>query len=254
MDRAKDWAARLHHEAKLHEANSFLTLTYSDANLPDDYSVSVRDLQLFMKRLRKALPVKVRFFACGEYGDKKGRPHYHVLLFGYDFMSDRRLWRKSPAGYLLYRSPTLEKIWTYGHSEIGEVTYQSAGYVARYCLETIGGEMAEEHYTRIHPITGEQVRVHPEFITMSTQPGIGKGWFKQFGGDAFPSDYLIIDGHKHPVPRYYKKQLSDRDAFLVVTKRKRKSLDHRENNTPERLAVREELQHLRAQQLKRDTE
>lgn len=251
MDRAKDWAARLHHEAKLHEAKSFLTLTYNDAFLPDDYSVSVRELQLFMKRLRKALPVKVRFFACGEYGDKKGRPHYHVLLFGYDF-PDKTLWRRSPAGYLLYRSKELEKLWPFGNSEIGEVTYQSAGYVARYCLESVNGEMAEDHYTRVHPLTGQVLRVRPEFIIMSTRPGIGRGWFDQYGSDAFPSDFLIVDGHKHPVPKYYKKQLAEKDAFLVVVKRKKKALEHSANNTPERLLVREEVQHLKALQLKRE--
>ncbi|MFN7611381.1 MAG: hypothetical protein ACK5QX_10675, partial [bacterium] len=78
LARASQWATRIAHEASLHEANSFLTLTYSNEHLPADLSVDVIALQKFMKRLRKALyPAPVRFVACGEYGENTLRPHYH---------------------------------------------------------------------------------------------------------------------------------------------------------------------------------
>lgn len=151
MSRAQDWATRIKHEASLHEANSFLTLTYSDDWLPDNYSVSVKALQDFMKRLRKSLePKKIRFFACGEYGEKNLRPHYHLIIFGHDF-PDRTLWRKTGSGYLTYRSASLEKVWPFGHCEIGTVTTESAGYVARYVLKKVTGQEAEGAYTRVHP-------------------------------------------------------------------------------------------------------
>ena len=253
VDRSREWAVRLHHEASLHTENSFLTLTYDDDFLPENYSVSVREIQLFMKRLRKSVGTKVRFFACGEYGEKNLRPHYHVLVFGHGF-PDKKLWRKSPSGEMLYRSSSLEKLWPFGHSEIGSVTYQSSAYVARYILKKIGGEMAEEHYRRVHPLTGVECNVSPEFITMSTNPGIGREWFEKFASDAFPSDFVVIDGQKHPVPAYYKKMISDREAFLVVVNRKKRSLLHKDNNTPERLKAREEVQAAKLNRLKRDME
>lgn len=265
----------MHHENSEHERSSFVTLTFSDEYLPPDYSINVRDLQLFMKRLRKALGhERVRYFACGEYGDSNGRPHYHLLLFGYDF-PDRTLWRRTNSGELTYRSAFLESVWPFGHSEIGAVTPQSINYVARYILKKINGEASENHYLRVHPLTGEVCRVNPEFIVMSSRPGIGSTWFDKFSTDAFPSDFVVIDGVKRPVPRYYTKKLvalEDRDqaaedaanpdkprllaraSTRVQAKRLQRASDPRSkaNNTPERLAVRAESATLKVARLKRE--
>ena len=90
LERSRQWAVRCMHEASLHDENSFLTLTYSDENLPPGGSLHLPDFQNFMKRLRKSIaPKRVRFYHCGEYGDILSRPHYHALLFGYDF-DDRK--------------------------------------------------------------------------------------------------------------------------------------------------------------------
>lgn len=268
MDKAQDWSIRIAHEASLSPNNCFLTLTYSDEHLPDDYSVSLREHQLFIKRLRKEVePTKIRFFMCGEYGEKSYRPHYHYIIFGFDF-ADKILWRKSLNHYL-YRSPLLEKVWPYGHAEIGTVTASSGGYVARYCLKKISGAPAGSHYQRVNPLTGELVDVSPEFACMSKRPGLGSGWFCQYEGDAFPSDFVIIDGKKKPIPRFYAKKLTGRfllpssdegspfakdDLHLIRNKRRRRARDQRENNTPARLAVREESAHLRAKTLTRTLE
>lgn len=252
LDRSQDWSTRLYHEAQLHEESSFLTLTFRDEDLPWDRSVSVRDVQLFMKRLRKAVG-RVRFFACGEYGEANQRPHYHILIFGYDF-PDKVPWRLSPSGYPLYRSPMLEKLWPFGHCEIGEVTKQSAGYVARYCIKKVTGERARDHYTSVNPDTGEVAYLTPEFLVMSTKPGIGAGWYEKYSSDAFPSDFVTIDGSKVPVPRYYTKKLAEKELNQVKLKRLQRSIKHKSNNTPDRLAVREEIQVRRADLLKRDFE
>lgn len=260
LDRSRDWATRIYHESKLHDRNAFVTLTYSNENLPEDYSVSVRPLQLFMKRLRKWMGHnRVRFFGCGEYGDQNLRPHYHLILFGVDFQ-DKYLWRRTQSGYLTYRSPALERLWPEGHSEIGDVTLQSAGYCARYVIKKINGEMAESHYRRIHPLTGLVWDVKPEFIVMSNRPGIGAGWYDQYSGDAFPSDFVIVEGKKRPVPRYYKKRLEageqpDRLANpsdVVTWKRKARALDQAHDNTPARLTAREESLRLKTAQLYRE--
>lgn len=243
------------HEAKLHEHNSFVTLTYSDEHLPRD-GVSKREMQLFLKRLRFDIaPVRVRFFCVGEYGGKFGRPHYHVVLFGYDFSDDRTLWRKSASGFLTYRSARLERLWPFGHSEIGTVTVQSAGYAARYCLKKVNGAAADEHYQRVDPETGEVVRVNAEFIQMSNRPGIGRGWLNRWGGDAFPSDFVIVDGKRTPVPRYYTKQFREgatwREERALLNGRVDRAAAHAADQTPERLATREECAQLRANRLLR---
>lgn len=252
LDKARDWATRITHEAQLHRDSCFVTLTFGPDHLPEDGSVSVRDLQLFMKRLRKKVG-KVRFFGCGEYGDHSDRPHYHVILFGYD-PPDRKVWRRTPSGHLVYRSETLETIWPYGHVEIGNVTIESAGYVARYCTKKVTGHAAEEHYRRVNPDTGVIYQLKPEFIVMSNRPGIGRDWFDLYSMDAFPSDFVIINGQKRPVPRYYKKQLDDLSSLKVTAARKSKAREHEDNNTPERLAVREEVQTIRAARLTRSME
>jgi DNA-binding winged helix-turn-helix (wHTH) protein len=259
MSHSDGWAVRLTHEAHFHEQSCFVTLTFNDDNYPWDASVSVRDLQLFLKRLRKAIaPIRIRFFACAEYGDENGRPHYHLIIFGWN-PPDRQLWRKTPAGFLVYRSHLLEKVWPFGHVEIGEVTTQSAGYVARYALKKVTGSAAREHYTRVHAITGEILRVRPEFIVMSTRPGIGYKFTEDFERDAFPKDFVVVDGRKRPVPAYHFrkfKQKEDSNQLLtasdvIKSKRKRRALAHSANNTPERLSVREEVLGRRAAQLKR---
>lgn len=243
--RSQDWATRLAHEAQMHERTSFVTLTYSDDFLPDDFSVSVRELQLFMKRVRRRCG-EVRFFACGEYGSAVGRPHYHLLLFGVDFAGDRKLWRVAPSGSPLYRSELLEKLWPFGHSEIGQVTAQSGGYVAKYVLKKVRGKDAPKHYERLHPITGVVCNVRPEFLIMSTRPGIGQAWFDKYHKDCFPSDFLVVDGRKVPVPKYYTKQLAEKEAFAVKIARKERAAKHASNNTERRLIVRHEVGQLKA--------
>jgi len=263
MDKARDWGIRIAHEATLHEQSSFLTLTYNDENLPADYSLSLRELQLFLKRLRhKIKPRRIRFFACGEYGDMYLRPHYHVILFGYDF-PDKTLWRKTDRGYYTYISALLAELWPLGHTEIGTVTAQSGSYVARYALKKITGPRAGEHYQRLHPLSGEIFQVRPEFITMSTRPGIGSGWFENWEADCFPTNFVIVDGEKMPVPRYYKTKVKDRNAIgdfdwddYDRTRIKHRGLehlrDHPEDRTRERLATRELSQQLKQAKIERD--
>lgn len=252
MTRSQEWSTRLTHEASQHEDNSFLTLTFNDTHLPENYSVRVRDLQLFLKRLRKKV-TKVRFFACGEYGDVNLRPHYHLAIFGYDF-PDKMPWRKTKSGFITYRSELLEELWPFGHSEIGNVTPQSAAYIARYIFKKVNGDRAKEYYTRVHPLTGEIHQVEPEFITMSTRPGIGRSWYDEFSGDTFPSDFVVIEGARRPVPRYYTKQLQEAVREKLAAERQAKAKKHAANNTPDRLAVREEILLERAAKLERELE
>lgn len=239
VTRAQQWAVRCMHEAQLHEANSFLTLTYSDKNLPADYSVDKRTMQLFQKKLRKHLPQRVRFFGCGEYGEQTLRPHYHSICFGW-FPTDAKLYKRTPSGPL-FTSAQLDDIWGLGDCKVGAVTFQSARYVAGYVIKKWGGDLAADHYTRVHPLTFKTVQVQPEFKLQSTNPGIGSGWFDKFKSDAFPSDFIIVDGHRVPVPKYYTDKLAEEEAHKIKINRRLNNRSRRADQTPARLAVREEV-------------
>jgi len=237
LERSRQWAVRCMHEASQHSENSFLTLTYRDLSLPEGGTLVKRDFQNFMKRLRKKYSGrKVRFFHCGEYGDSLGRPHYHALLFGLDF-EDKLLHKKSNSGDDIFTSKILDSVWQLGHAYIGSVTFESAAYVARYCLKKRTGHSADEHYEFIDPDTGEVFNRQPEYITMSLKPGIGAGWFDNFKSDVFPNDEVIVNGLKVKPPRYYVRRLSEPE--LILLRKKRLGTFNRADQTPERLIARE---------------
>lgn len=237
VDRSREWALRCMHELRSHKQSCFVTLTYDEEHLPESGSLNYEHFQLFMRYLRRIHPV--RFFMCGEYGSLRGRPHYHAILFGYDF-PDKRLW-KTKSDTKLYRSATLERLWPHGHSSIGDVTYESAAYVARYCLKKTTGAFAEFVYT--DPETGEIFT--PEFARMSLKPGIGRTWLDTHGAtDVFPHDNIIYKGSKYSVPRYYDKlweQRSPDDFESIKFQRELDALTRTHESTPERLKVREEV-------------
>lgn len=243
LERSRQWALRCKYEAQLHDDNCFITLTFDDDHLPSDYSVNVRDFQLFMKRLRKKFSGQtIRFFHCGEYGDDNLRPHYHAILFGFDF-PDKSLFRVNN-GNRLYRSEILENLWPYGFCTIGAVTFESAAYVARYCLKKVTGEQADEQYLRVHPISGKQVKVLPEYATMSRRPGIGTEWLKKYGSDVYPHDYVVHDGQRMRPPKFFDNVLESSDPRqhrLVKAKRKLGAKAHAADNTSGRLRVREKV-------------
>lgn len=238
----------------MHEENCFITLTYNEEHLPANKSLDVREFQLFMKRLRKKYePKKIRFYACGEYGDNLGRPHYHACLFGHDF-EDKKIWRETKNKDPLYRSHELEKLWPYGYSSVGEVTFQSAAYVARYLMKKMNGQIAEDHYKWIDE-NGEIIKLVPEFTVMSRKPGIGKNWLVKFASDVYPDDFIIMNGKKMRPPRFYdlNYQIEEPAEIERLKKARKKNLrKHAANNTPERLAVRERIHQKKAELLKRN--
>lgn len=257
LTKAQDWATRLHHESQLHELTSFITLTYDNDHLPRDGSLNPRTVELFLKRLRKAIG-PFRYFLCGEYGTQTFRPHYHALIFGYDF-PDRVLDDKGKRGDPLYRSATLDKAWGAGRCLIGNVTPSSAAYVARYVTKKANGELAKLNYRVTDPETGVTWQLEKEFIRMSTKPGIGYGWYQKYSMDAFPSDFVVVEGKRVPVPRYYAKLLERDDqvaAFHVKQQRKQEAKDEtiKANNTESRLMTRHEFNQVAASRVERDFE
>lgn len=252
LERSRQWAVRCMHEAQMHERNCFITLTYREAN--EFESLDYSDFQRFMKRLRKATNAKIRFFMCGEYGEKFSRPHFHACLFGYDF-SDKVVHKTVAGGSVLYRSPLLERLWPDGFSSIGEVNFQTAAYTARYVLKKVNGDLAENHYEYIDPGSGEILRRVPEFCRMSLKPGIGANWIDRFTSDVYPSDGVVVNGVETKPPRYYDKRIKDRNPLLMEEIQYLRQKDARqrfEDNTDERLAVREKVAEANLRRLKRN--
>lgn len=226
------------HEASLYDANAFITLTYDDEHVGT--SLCYDDYQLFMRYLRRAFG-KVRFFMCGEYGDTNGRAHYHACIFGENFYSDRYPWRISPSGNQLYRSPSLEACWKYGSVEIGDLTFESAAYVARYCVKKVTGEKAKDHYESLDIRTGEIITKVPEFCRMSLKPGIGMDWLRLYHGELLANRAVVVNGVKAALPRYYKEYLSELTEYGVMKAELVDIARKRIDNAPKRLAVREKV-------------
>jgi len=255
LERSRQWAIRCMHEAQMHTQNCFITLTYDDAHLPSDRSLHYRDFQLFIKRLRKRYPGRrIRYYMAGEYGENFGRPHWHACIFGLDF-DDKKLWKRTSANSLLYRSENLELLWPFGYSSIGDVTFESAAYVARYIMKKVTGKNAAEHYQEIDPDTGEITNRTPEFTKMSLKPGIGYEWYKQYTSDVYPHDYVVVRGKKVKPPKYYDKKYKIDNPYefdeLLYIREKSAKLNHADN-TLERLAVKEQVVKAKLQKLKRN--
>lgn len=152
--RISDWAVRLQLESRSYKHNcSFITLTYNNENCPSDYTLRKRDYQLFLKRLRKRLDklnIKIRYFICGEYGEKFGRPHYHLIVFGL------------PVGMV----QLVDKAWNKGFIKMLNVGFKQCRYVAKYCVKQFAKERVNAD--------GEVIS---EFVEMSRRPGISKDFF-----------------------------------------------------------------------------
>lgn len=257
LDRSRKWAIRCVHEASLHSQNSFITLTYSQSNIPKFNTLYLPHFQKFLKRLRKKIsPQKLRFFHCGEYGEKFDRPHYHSLIFGYDF-PDKVQISSNQNGDKVYHSRILEDLWGLGFVTTGAVTYKSAAYVARYITKKITGRNAEAHYATLDEENGEWFDRKPEYTTMSRRPGIGRGWFDKYKRDLFPDDFVVMEGKKFPVPSFYSHLFENfhPDKYKWVRARRQNAAKKAApDNTFPRLRVREELKILQFDQLKRSYE
>lgn len=192
-DQSLMWSIRAYHESTLHIKNAFVTLTYSDENLPADGKLVKSDLQNFFKRLRKT-GRKVRYIACGEYGERTRRPHYHAIFFGQDFLHD-----KIQINEELYASQTLNSIWKLGHVTLAPVTMSSICYVCGYVHKKLGD-----------PDT---------FSLASRRPGIGHDWLRAFRSDLARTNSVSIEGREYPVPPRY---LNWEPEYLDGVKRARK--------------------------------
>ena len=208
LDHAKEWSVRCVLESLDHDNNSFITLTYSEAYCPS--KLVKAHLSAFIKRLRARHPeIEIRFFGCGEYGTENKRPHYHAIIFGYDF-PDKKLFGHDGLS-ALFRSKELEELWPFGISSIGEVTIESCAYVARYSSKKTGRG------------TGD------EFLLMSRRPGLAANWFHLHKDQVYLSDHVYGNfgrSHVASVPRYFDKlaEIYGHDLSEVKDENQRKKI------------------------------
>lgn len=261
----------------MHEEACFLTITYNEENLPHGNTLVHRDIQLFLKRLRKAVSRlkqkaiagrsgsnskpdqknnnKLRYYMCGEYGDKTQRAHYHMCLYGWD-PTDKKFYTTSGSTIKskIYTSETLDKIWGKGNVWIGDVTFESAAYVARYIMKKINGKKQKEHYEVLDPETGEIINRKPEYTKMSLKPGIGATWLQKYESDVFPEGTVIARGHKGKSPKYYEQKFKKINplAYEDLLYERHKRIQPGENSK-ERLAVRETVAKAQIAFLKRNS-
>ena len=256
------------HEASLYENNCFITLTYADEHLPEDKSLRYEDFQLFMKRFRKRFkglqPVDgkypIRFYMAGEYGEKYRRPHFHACIFNFDF-ADKKYHKKTPGGSRIFTSASLSELWPFGYASIGSVTFESAAYVARYIMKKVNVSSATPHHLRSHYLTqeidedGVINELVPEFNKMSLKPGIGQGWFDKYKDEVYPDDFVVVNGRKCKPPRFYDRKFADEfplEFEQIQFDRYVDAQDRIEDNTPERLAVRERVTQAKVERLVRN--
>lgn len=285
LDYSRQWANRGYLESLLHEQNYFITLTYDDEHLPmNDFcttkegkiyvkqdswtgTVQKRDLQLFFKRLRKRIP-KFSYLACGEYGSKNGRPHYHAILFGAELPAETFYNARLINHEFYYQNDIIEECWTeemgrgrsgagrsLGYSNISEANWNTIAYTARYVVKKQKGVYAEEERCKLGR--------NEEFIVSSRNPAIGKEYFNLHHTEIIDKDSVLIKNDKGSYrvtrPRYFDKLIEkyneeqvqeDKDQRQAKAERKAESKDRTTTLTrKEQLKVEESTKLANAKQL-----
>lgn len=188
---ARFWAVRCYFESLEYPLNLFITLTYDDANIPLDGRLNTRDVQLFLKRYRKAVyPRKIRYFLVGEYGDQTKRPHYHAIIFN--------------GG--LYDTEIIKNAWSLGFVQAEVLRgFSGISYCCKYSLKSRRRVSDSELRSRLF---------------CSRRPGIGScalDFFKKIYDPSLKMNSIMIEGRRYAIPPYYLRQFindSDREEYM----------------------------------------
>lgn len=219
IDKSIDWATRLSCEVLEHSPDEcyFLTLTYDNdhvptATLPDGSSamtLSSNDVTLFIKRFRSRFPDStLRYFYCGEYGPRTYRPHYHFISLGIR-IPDLVPYSRNFQGDLYFTSRLMDELWPHGHTIIGDVTWESCAYVARYTTKKLGNGP-----------DFERAGLYPEFARMSRRPGIGSSYFDNNFERIYSHDKVVLPSTGNlrscTPPRYFDKKFEEIDPVRLA--------------------------------------
>lgn len=183
------WSLRMHLESLYYQHNGYITLTYAPEFLPENRSLMPSHLQSFFKRLRRRLSYRIKYFACGEYGEEGGRPHYHAIVFGLK-ASDFHI---------------IRECWTYGFADTKIPVPEAFSYVAGYVTKKIGkvSEWTAKNPNQIPPFQRSSLGLGLRFI-MEQVP--------QF------TTTLLINGKPRYIGRYLRNKLAEKFGILEEVK------------------------------------
>lgn len=246
-----DWVIRLIHEAKMHDSTCCVTLTYEDRYLPPNGELCLKDMQSFLGKLRKYIKKefgkRIRYFYCAEYGSDNGRPHYHLIIFGFDFSHDRRPINGRDNPNPKFRSESLTKLWGKGLTDIGQVNGSTCRYVMKYCLKSDQQNAKRDpHIIRPYAAPARRVETLP-FHRQSTNPGIGHGYYKDNSENMYIRDKAGVRNQNggvtyYSIPRYYNRKLGEDEPDSLEWMQEQRALAALEHPVPiERLLAREEI-------------
>lgn len=206
-NKAEEMAYRLVDEKRYHKESCFVTLTYDEESVPKKewygYKINElrkKDVQLFMKRLRRVKNKKIRYYVVGEYGEGLLRPHYHCMLFGVRFYDLEEIYID---GKIRYTSKELSRIWKYGFNTVGDITGDSSYYVSKY-MNKMDSDIVDklDRYGLQRPFT---------LVSKGRGEikGIGSRFIKDHSEEFEKRGFRYIDGYKKGIGRYYKNKILD---------------------------------------------
>lgn len=209
---ARDWAFRIQQESSDFKVDEifFVTLTYDSDSVPVDYSLVPSHLSDWLKRVRRRLDYPIRFFACGEYGDRLGRPHYHAIIFGLKkddivhFGISKTDWLKgirpavSGSGY--------DVAWSKGFVEIEapRSVDSVSSYIASYVTKKL---RVKEYHSRFPPFHRQSL-------------GLGKSLIDKL---PFYTPIVTFNGYARSIGKYLRRKLAEKFNILDVVLEQGKS-------------------------------
>ncbi len=219
LEYSKEWANRCVLEAKTTQNNWFMTLTYDEEHIKEclkpvidketgEYghieSLIPNHLSEFIKELRRNIEYHknlqgVRFYGCGEYGSRGGRPHYHLLMYNLPLDDLAEEWKKD--GFITFSSENVSRIWGKGIVTVNEFSWETAAYTARYMLKKLKGRDAKEQY--------KGAGIEPEFSRCSRRPGIGYEYYRQNRDKIYQTDSIVIHGTTCKPPTYFDRMFKE---------------------------------------------
>ena len=262
FDYASEWGIRCAHEYQMSTCGAFITLTIDDTRAhlfnqeknikqyckkcvkgnryiryPISYTLCKGLILDFVKKLRdllyKRYGVSIRYFGCGEYGSNGDRPHYHILIYNYNF-PDRQFIGYTKKGFPYYYSEELFNAWNYGICTVQDLDVKTCFYTAKYCLKklkfTDDIQLQEQYYGReqefLFMSKGNCQSNRCDFIDeiiknckgmkslrdltnpyckfcSKTRGGIGYSWFLRYKDDVLKKGFITLDGIKYSIPKYY---------------------------------------------------
>lgn len=264
IQKSSEWAMRLTHEYSQRKKGVFLTLTYNDENLPLNEHLVKKDLQNFFKRLRqymvrrlrdnlmeqpeyscmsvssvekiaqKKLSGQLKYFSCGEYGDKNGRPHYHAIILGFskydkEFINGvKTSWKKCSWNLLNF------------DEVFGTVNYDSCRYVADYSFskQSMKEYVRQGYYSERKG--KDEFGNDKIFYDMVKQPpfqlvsqGIGLTYLNNYRDELLQREKVTVHGAERNLPRYYREKLGlpkTATSFIYDKQKEEIYLEYKKNN------------------------